>query len=293
MAYSTSNPPSLIAQRTGATGGGNVWAYVDGDDLGVVNGSGYFSNSTDLGMKAGDEVIHNDTTNGVINKLVMAAHTKGTAVGATCSDTEPVGESSIALSSAGTGTIVEHDVLEFSTSPGVYHFVTNAGDTDVSDGGTLTISPVLATATAAGTKITVQSNVLRAKAQNTRNVRNLTVASTLSISDSGTTYFLNTAGGFTTTLPAPMEGVNFRFVVKTAPTTAYIIAVAGGSDLGVGVMAAATAADAGAFDANADVINFVANQAKVGDWVDVVSDGTSWYFTGVQQLAAGVTTATT
>ena len=55
MAYSTSNPPALISQRVG-TSGGAVWYYKSNDDFATVGASGYFSNGADLGMKVGDVV---------------------------------------------------------------------------------------------------------------------------------------------------------------------------------------------------------------------------------------------
>ena len=45
-------------------------------------------------------------------------------------------------------------------------------------------------------------------------------------------------------------------------------------------------------DDNADVIRFVGGSAVVGDWVRVVSDGTSWYFSGACKVAEAITTAT-
>jgi len=288
MAYSTLNPPSLISQRVGDAGGGNLWSYVDGDDLGVVSQPGYFANAyLELGLRAGDEVIHNDTTNGVNNKLIMASHTSGTAKNMTGSAIEPIGESTIALSSAGTGTVVEGDVLEFGTELGVYYHVINAGDADISGGGSLIISPVLTTATAVGTTITVQANVLKAKAQNTANVRDLLVASTLSLSDSGTTFLLNSATEFATTLPVPMEGVNFKFIVKAAPSGAnYTIVTSSNATIIQGLCVVNGASVAGADE---DTITFTGAAAVVGDWCEIVSDGTNWYVSGQAVAATGIT----
>ena len=54
MAYSTSNPPSLLGDRIG--GGGAVWNYTSTDAATDVAAAGYFSNGEALGMKAGDQV---------------------------------------------------------------------------------------------------------------------------------------------------------------------------------------------------------------------------------------------
>ena len=54
----------------------------------------------------------------------------------------------------------------------------------------------------------------------------LAAAKTLVAKDSGKTFMLNLAGGFTVTLPtlkAAGNGFAVRFIVKTNPTTAYIV----------------------------------------------------------------------
>jgi len=60
MAYSTSNPPALIAQRVGADGG-NLWWYTSTDAATVVRVTGYITNGDALGMKAGDMVLGVDS----------------------------------------------------------------------------------------------------------------------------------------------------------------------------------------------------------------------------------------
>ena len=123
----------------------------------------------------------------------------------------------------------------------------------------------------------------------------LTAASTLTASQSGSTFFLDLAGGFTTTLPAPADGLRYKFIVKTAPTTAYIIVTNGGADIMIGGIneLEVDTSDDGPYDANADTFNFVASVAVVGDWVEMISDGTSWYYTGQTNADGGVTTSTT
>lgn len=59
MAYSTTNPPSLIAESIG--GGGSLWLYKSGDDDATVNGASYVSNAVSLGMEVGDLVMVIDT----------------------------------------------------------------------------------------------------------------------------------------------------------------------------------------------------------------------------------------
>ena len=59
MAYSTSSPPAMLTNRVG--GQAAHWGYRSVDDAATVRGADYFSNGSDLGMKVGDFVFHNDT----------------------------------------------------------------------------------------------------------------------------------------------------------------------------------------------------------------------------------------
>lgn len=120
----------------------------------------------------------------------------------------------------------------------------------------------------------------------------VTTTNVITASETGKTFFLNTAGGFTSTLPVPALGLKFTFVVKTAPTTAYIITTNAGANLLYGMMLE-RAGTAGVAGAAQDTLNFVANNAIIGDWVEFVSDGTNWYVHGMVDVAAGVTFAVT
>lgn len=291
MAYSYLNPPCLISQRVGAAQGA-IWMYVDGDGQDSVIASNYIDNGHELGMKAGDLVIYTDSDTNVTGFLTVTDHTKGTASGALCSAIEPIGETSIALQSAGTGTILEDDIITFDGDTTEYRV--SAGDADISGGGTLTITPALVAATAVGTAITVKSNVKKLRGGGMGSAITLDEARTLTAADSGSTVYLALAGGFTVTLPAPAAGLKFKFVVKVAPTTAYVITTDSGADIligGVNELEVDTSDD-GPYDDNADTINFVASTAVVGDFIEMESDGTSWYFSGQTNADGGVTTAT-
>lgn len=155
--YDINNPPALVAQRVGAALGA-IWYMAHTDSVAEVSAAGYVSNAYELGVKAGDRLIYNDTTNDVTVDLTFSAgQTKGTASGALCSAIEPVGETSIALQSAGSGTILVNDIIRFSNDDTDYRIT--AGDADISNGGTITITPGLVVATEVGTEIVVQDNV--------------------------------------------------------------------------------------------------------------------------------------
>lgn len=129
-----------------------------------------------------------------------------------------------------------------------------------------------------------------------RDNEDMTAVNTLAYSECGKTVFLNSATEFAVTLPAPKAGCYFKFIIKAAPAGAnYTIVTSGGSDIligGVNELEVDTADD-GPYDDNADVITFIQAVAAVGDYVEMISDGTSWYFNGQTNLDGGVTTGTT
>jgi hypothetical protein len=95
MAYSTSNPPVLLAQGISSTR--KLWLYASIDAATLVRVAGYITNAASLGMKAGDLVWQIDTdaspiaaqlmTVNSINATTGAADlTDGTAVTATNTD---------------------------------------------------------------------------------------------------------------------------------------------------------------------------------------------------------------
>ena len=117
----------------------------------------------------------------------------------------------------------------------------------------------------------------------------LAAAVTLTTGQSGTIFLLNLAGGFTVTLPVLTFGLFYRFVAKTAPTTAYIIA----SNEASKIVGAAFGADGGAQDSQttlgASSIQFKANVAVIGDSCDLWCDGAAWYGRAYCAAAGGCT----
>jgi len=120
-------------------------------------------------------------------------------------------------------------------------------------------------------------------------VTTLTALSTLTAAQSGSTFFLNSATEFVTTLPAPAAGLVYTFIVGAAPSGAsYTIVTNASANIikGQAVNAAGAAGDTGTAD---DTISFVDAQAVAGDSVTVISDGTSWFAYGMCAVAAGIT----
>ena len=117
----------------------------------------------------------------------------------------------------------------------------------------------------------------------------VTATNAITAAESGTTFFLNSATEFVSTLPAPALGLTYRFVVTGAPVGAsYTIVTASSANIikGMAVNAAGDAGDTGTAD---DTISFVDGQAVARDMVEVISDGTSWFAYGFSRVAAGIT----
>ena len=115
----------------------------------------------------------------------------------------------------------------------------------------------------------------------------------ISADESGTTFYLSAVGGFTSTLPAPAAGLKYKFIVKTAPTTAYIITTTSGSNLLYGFISDTTGADPITYFSAQDTLNFVASTSPIGDVIEVESDGTRWYCKATSGADGGITVAVT
>ena len=136
--------------------------------------------------------------------------------------------------------------------------------------------------------ITVNGPVLQTPTDTPKMVV-LAGAKTLVAGDSGTIFLLNLVGGFTVTLPALAVGLFFRFIVKTAPTTAYVITSAAGDDIVGAVYSASGGAEDTETTLGADNVNFVASTAVLGDSADLWCDGVAWYARAYCAAAGGCT----
>ena len=115
---------------------------------------------------------------------------------------------------------------------------------------------------------------------------------TLTKYDGGKTFLLIN-GGYTITLPSAVYhlGTRFKFVVAVPQTAGDVdIVVAGGNRFQGPIMCSAAAAVVTADSAN--IVTFVDDFGKVGDWLEVTSTGFQWLITGGCRLAAGMKTTT-
>jgi hypothetical protein len=131
--------------------------------------------------------------------------------------------------------------------------------------------------------------------QNQLGIRNQKVATlatgtTLTASNSGTTYLLvQTAGALTATLPSAAAGLSFRFVLKTAAAGNFTVSQAGSGEDFVGRFSSAdTTAGASAASSGNTAIQFMGGTAVAGDWIDIWSDGTNWYCSGTGDTQNGI-----
>jgi len=114
-----------------------------------------------------------------------------------------------------------------------------------------------------------------------------TEVDTLLYSECGKTVYLNSATEFAVTLPTPIAGCQFTFVVKAAPAGAnYTVVTAANATIIFGSVTVNGAVIAGADE---DTITFTASAALAGDWATVESDGTNWYVRGQGAAATAIT----
>ena len=130
---------------------------------------------------------------------------------------------------------------------------------------------------------------------NTRkNVQDLTVAYTVLESDSGKIFMVDSAAGaYEITMPttvANLEGFHCKFITKEDTPTGDVT-IAFGSAIVDGYSDDATA-DIGVGTGGTAVSNILIEAAsKQGDALDVMCDGTTWYFEAKSQVHNGFTTS--
>jgi hypothetical protein len=109
----------------------------------------------------------------------------------------------------------------------------------------------------------------------------VSAAKTLTASDDGQVYFLDSATEFAITLPTPTLGLMFEFIVKSAPSGAdYTVVTASGANIIKGHVLTSdvnSATDGDLETSGGDTISFVQAKAVAGDRVVLRCDGTNWF----------------
>jgi len=129
---------------------------------------------------------------------------------------------------------------------------------------------------------------------NLREVEITTATDILTSADCGKTIFLNSATEYVTTLPAVagLGGCYFKIVVSDAPETAsYTVVTNASANIIYGQIASAEDAAGSVVTTPAsDTITFVDAKAIKGDYIEIITDGTSWYVSGMCNVQDGITT---
>ena len=118
-------------------------------------------------------------------------------------------------------------------------------------------------------------------------VEAVTGAITLTAEDSGKVLILKAAAGAQITLPAvaTSSGLRFKFVVGLAfATTNWTVLAASNIIEGSVIVNGAHVAGV-----NENTISFVASAESVGDFAELVCDGTNWYVNGSGVTAGSIT----
>lgn len=116
-------------------------------------------------------------------------------------------------------------------------------------------------------------------------VSTIAAATSLTPADSGKTFILSAAAGAEIGLPALLAGVQLKFIVGSAFATTNWTLVSSTNVIQGNVVVA------GAHVAGSDenTVSFVATAESIGDYVELVCDGTNWYVSGSGVTSGSIT----
>ena len=124
--------------------------------------------------------------------------------------------------------------------------------------------------------------------------KTITADTTLQPEDSGKVIFMGKTGVDITLPDPPFDGFNVKVILnENNATTACTITADATGEFFAGSVSTADGAASAVFDGAADdVISFHATLAEIGDFVDIISDGSSWFVSGQASVGGGITSAT-
>ena len=126
----------------------------------------------------------------------------------------------------------------------------------------------------------------------TKPIENVTTTNVITAAESGTTYYLNAAGGFTSTLPVPADGLHYTFIVRTAPSSGnYVITTDAGANALNG-MYLDVVGELVSFNAM-DTLNFISGTSLQSDRLEVECDGNTWHCMAFSKVDGGITVSAT
>lgn len=126
--------------------------------------------------------------------------------------------------------------------------------------------------------------------ENTISIAQAGATTTVSVQpfQSGSTFYLS-ASGTVLTLPAPVAGAKYRFVVAgSIDTVNMVVQSAEGDNIEGSLIVAGAVVDCNANDR----IDIVVDGENIGDFVELSSNGTYWMITGSNALTSAKLTCT-
>ena len=120
---------------------------------------------------------------------------------------------------------------------------------------------------------------------NTRkNLHNLTAAYTVLASDSGKVFTIDQDATFVITLPSDQEGLNYKFIVTDAGSGEVHI-TSGASN---GIKGFSMDPTTGVNLIDNVLVEIAASTAVIGDYVNLVNDGTTWWAESMSAATNGI-----
>lgn len=214
-----------------------------------------------------------NSTDGTAVKVVANSLTTGVGLQVTSSGTiTSAGEGLVNLVASGmtTGSALKIDLTEATLTTGkyinCYDDTAGASVFSVGENGAMLYSDF--------TEVVTEANVITA-------------------AESGSVFFLNSATEFASTLPAPVAGMHFTFIVTAAPSGAnYTITTDSSANIILGQVNSSTGGNADSEASGADTVNFVDSVAVVGDMAEFWCDGTNWFVQAFCDADGGITITT-
>lgn len=117
----------------------------------------------------------------------------------------------------------------------------------------------------------------------------ISAAATLQTANSGQTLLIqNTDSSYDITLPAPLQGVNYKFFLLNSPVAA--ITITAGSALIVGSLLSSDGTGVTGGNITSPITNIIiGTDAKAGDSYSFFGSGSQWYITGITSDSSSVT----